>query len=352
MPSAILLDETNTFPADRLPHAFFIPFPSLPPATISPIMVGLPRRKTHIYNDSNNFRHRLVLSTLSSHPLTLTNIRADSQTPGLSPPEISFLRLLDKLTTNTNISINDTGTTLHYNPGLLLGGKLSHTTHPARALSYYLQPLFMLAPFCKTPLQITLHGPTHAQTDPSIDTLSSVSLPLLRRLSLEANLSPTLTVHTRAVKSPASANAGGKAGSATFSCGVLSAKLRPIDLVDAGFITRVRGLAFANRVNPSLIGALVDATRGTFNCYTADVYVHTDHGNVAGAGVGYALSLVAESSTGCLLGADWCVREGGADARGVAIDCGKMLLEEVAGGGCVDAGNVCLALLCLSLIHI
>lgn len=308
-------------------------------------MAGKARQKAQVYHSAKSLRHRLVLSTLSQTPLHIKAIRPNSQTPGLSPSEISFIRLLDKLTTGTTIQINDTGTTLFYNGGLLLGGTISHTCHPSRAISYYLSPLLMLAPFCKHALHITLSGPTHSSSDPSIDTLATVSIPLLRRLTLGTPLSPTLDIKRRAILSPASANGGGTGGNVVFSCGLATRKLRPVDLVDAGFVTKIRGLAFVNRTSPALVGRMVDATRRALNGYLADVYVHTDHGNVNGCGVGFGLSLVAESSEGSLVGADWSVGKAGVEPETVARKCAKMLLEEVAGGGCVDVGCVEIGLL-------
>ena len=75
--------------------------------------------------------------------------------------EASFLRLLDKLTNGTVIKINETGTVLNFQPGLLIGGKVDHNCSLQRSIGYYLEAMCFLAPFCKKPLDLTLRGITN-----------------------------------------------------------------------------------------------------------------------------------------------------------------------------------------------
>lgn len=51
---------------------------------------------------------------------------------------------------------------------------------------------------------------------------------------------------------------------------------------------------------------MVDAARGVLNQLLADVYIFTDamSGAAAGASPGYGLTLVAETTTGCLISAE------------------------------------------------
>ena len=58
---------------------------------------------------SQNLRLRLLLSTLSSTPILIEDIRADATWPGLRPHEVSFLRLLEKISDDCLVEINETG---------------------------------------------------------------------------------------------------------------------------------------------------------------------------------------------------------------------------------------------------
>lgn len=309
-------------------------------------MVGIAKADTLTFKSGEYLRNRIVLATLSSRSVRFTCIREnDSAAPGLSPAEISFIRLMDKITSGSVIQINETGTGLFYKPGLLVGGdRLTHECHPSRCVSYYLEPLLMLAPFSKHPMNIILRGPTHSTTDMCMDTILAVSVPLLRRLSLGTPLSAHVEVKKRAMAS-GKLNGGGRGGVVQFRCDVLRNKLKVVELIEGGYVKRIRGIAFANRVSPGHISRMIDATRGVLNRFTPDVYVHTDHNNNTDCGVGFGLHLVAETTEGCLIGADWCSSEKQTTPEEVARAACAMLLEEISDCGCVDSNSVCLSLL-------
>lgn len=310
-------------------------------------MVGVSTPKIKTFVGGAFLRYRLVLSTLSSTPLRMTKIReSNSEALGLSPSEISFIRLLDKITSGAMIQINETGTTLTYRPGLLIGGdRIVHECHPSRGIAYYLEPLLMLAPFCKYAINISLRGPTHGESDICVDTLAAVSIPLLRRLTTSASLAPNVEVKRRASQCSTKANGGGRGGLVTFRCDIATGKLHAINLIEGGVVKRVRGIAFGNRVSPGHIGRMVDVARGVLNRFSPDVYIHTDHSNNKECGVGFGLHLVCETTSGCLIGSDWSSSRSDVTPEIVSSAACSMLLEEIENGGCIDSNNVCLALL-------
>lgn len=58
---------------------------------------------------SQNLRQRLLLSALSSKPVLIEDIRVNETWPGLRPHEVSFLRLLEKISDDCAVEINETG---------------------------------------------------------------------------------------------------------------------------------------------------------------------------------------------------------------------------------------------------
>eukprot|EP00171_Calliarthron_tuberculosum_P013721 IDg13721t1 len=248
-------------------------------------MVGVAKKRMLQFEGASSLRHRLVLSLLSGLPIRVTSIRAETTTPGLCPAEVSFIRLLDKVSSGSGIHINDTGTVLVFRPGHLTGaprGVLTHQCHASRTLSYYARPLLSLAPFFKTPVRVVLRGATHGcgNADTCADAVSAVSAPLLRRLALGSSLSPTATVQRRAFADATGAvpGDGDAPGEILISCGVLGAKLRAVDLMSAGGVKRIRGIAYASRASPAALARMVDTARGVLNRFSPDVYIHTDHG--------------------------------------------------------------------------
>lgn len=74
--------------------------------------------------------------------------------------EVSFLRLIEKVTNGTTIEISYTGTTVLLHPGLLPGGIFTHMCPLSRSIGYFLEPLVVLGCFGKRPLEIRMEGIT------------------------------------------------------------------------------------------------------------------------------------------------------------------------------------------------
>jgi RNA 3'-terminal phosphate cyclase-like protein len=197
---------------------------------------------------------------------------------------------------------------------------------------------------------------TNDGVDASVDTWRAATLPLLRRAGIVEGLE--LKLHRRGA-------APGGGGEVLLRVPALRS-LPALRLTEEGLVKRVRGTAFTERVSPGAANRLVDAARGVLNALLPDVYVFTDHraGKDAGASPGFGLSLVAETTTGCVLSADAASRGAGAGFGGAVAGAGAhgdgeearqtpealgaavtaALLEEVARGGAVDSTHQALAL--------
>lgn len=134
-----------------------------------------------------------------------------------------------------------------------------------------------------------------------------------------------------------------------FACPIVR-QLRSIHLVDEGFIKRIRGTAYSTRVSPQTSNRIVETSRGIFNKLLPDVYIYSDHykGAESGQSPGFALSLVAETTTGVFLGAE-AAATGGNLPEDVAEQASHLLCEEISKGGCVDTANQGLVLLYMAL---
>ncbi|XP_062333528.1 RNA 3'-terminal phosphate cyclase-like protein [Osmerus eperlanus] len=298
------------------------------------------------YDGCNFFRQRLVLSTLSGKRVKIRNIRSKDDNPGLRDFEASFIRLLDKVTNGTRIEINQTGTMLFYQPGLLYGGTIEHECNIQRSIGFYLEALLMLAPFMKNPLRATLKGVTNDPVDPSVDLLKSTAIPLMKQFGVDGE-GLELKVVKRGV-------APGGGGEVLFRCPVRRT-IRPVQLTDPGKIKRIRGIAYSVRVSPQMANRIVDSARSILNKFIPDIYIYTDHmkGANSGKSPGFGLTLVAETLTGSFLSAEMSsIPQGQGDPvlpEDLGRNCAKLLLEEIYRGGCVDSANQSLALLYMTL---
>ncbi|GES78090.1 18S rRNA biogenesis protein [Rhizophagus clarus] len=261
-------------------------------------------------------RQRLILATLSGQIVKIDKIRSEDDDPGLRDFEASFLRLLEKVTNGSTIEINYSGTAILYKPGVITGGKIYHECGTSRAIGYFLEPLIALAPFGKQAFDLTLTGITNDNTDISVDSIRTVTLLQLRKFGIEEELE--LKIIKRG-----SAPLGG--GEINFKCPIIRS-LKPMQFTDE------------------------DSARSVLNRYIPDVYIFTDvrKGEESGKSPGFALNLVAESTTGVL----YCSEQAalpGETPEDVGNKTAKLLLNEISNGGCVDSLNQWLILLLMVL---
>jgi len=305
------------------------------------------KKKSHTleYEGCNYMRLRLVLSTLSGKSLKITNIRAKETSPGLKEFEASLVRLFDKITNGSKIQVSETGTCLTYSPGLLTGGKVEHDCSLERGVGYFLEPLLAVAPFCKNPLNVVLRGVTNNDLDPSPDLLKQSALPVLLKFILVDE-----GLEIKVDKRGCLPNGGGQV---RFSCPVRKT-LRPLQRLDQGKIMRIRGVAWATRVSPSVPNRMIESAKSLLLKFIPDVYIYSDHstGAKSGKSPGFGLVLTAETTTGAYLSAEVISKPSGTEPtvpEDLAMQGANQLLEEVYRGGCVDSTVQSLALIMMAL---
>ncbi len=306
---------------------------------------------------------RLVLATLTGRSIRISQIRASSTTaPGLAPHEVSFLRLLDSISNGSHIEFSYTGTTVLYKPGLITGvapghgaagGVIRHEL-PAectRGASYFILPLCLLAPFSKAQVNVLFTGSgvitSSTETgDVSVDTMRTAILPLLRNFGMENNLELRILRRSNAGR-------GGKGGGGEVQL-VFGHQVRlpkTIHLMDAGRVKRIRGVAYSTGVGGASNARLIEAARGVLNELAPDTYIFSDVSSAplvsAGdknnpkakrkTGIGFGLSLVAETTSNMRYSADIASSPaGGETPEDLGKNCAYQLLESIEQGGCVS----------------
>ena len=279
---------------------------------------------------SDFIRERIVLAVLSGKQIRIKHIRSENDNPGLLECEISFLRLIEKLTEGSGVEINHTGTSFSFRPGILKGGEVEHTCHLSRTIGYYLEPLIPIAPFSKLAFKLTLTGiTTKLASDPSVDIIRIGYAPLLKHYGLEnADL-----VEVKIKKRGAFPLGGGEV---YFSCPVIKNSV-PFCLLSEGKVLKVRGIATTMRISPQVANRLVASSRSILNTFLNDIYIHTDvfKGIESGNSPGYNLALQAETTKGSVyfFEAPGNPNEAPEDV-GVAV--AKGLLGKIKMGGVVD----------------
>lgn len=293
-----------------------------------------------INKSTSAIRIQLILSLLSGKPLKFKNIRKDDEEPGLRNYEVNLLKLIDSITNGTRTDINETGTSLYFVPGLLLGGKVDFDCQSERSIGYYLETILCLAPFSKHPFEITFKGITNDPIDVSIDLIKYSALPILKRF-----IGSDDGLELKIIKRGAKPEGGGEC----LFKSPTKMKLIPVNLTDPGKIKRIRGIAYAMRVAPAICNRLVESAKGVLLKFIPDVYIISDHqkGENAGNSPAFGLTLVAETINGTFLCGEACsMPKGSQELRNhpsipedIGIKAAHNLLEEIYRGGCVDSSQ-------------
>lgn len=132
------------------------------------------------FSGSRFFRQRIILAVLSGREVRLNDIRPDDVDVGLRDYEVSFLRLIERITSGTEISISYTGTSVTIKPGQIIGGQFMHDCPLSRGIAYFVELLPLIAAFGKESLEITFKGITYGDNiDHSVDMLRTAIFPAL-----------------------------------------------------------------------------------------------------------------------------------------------------------------------------
>jgi RNA 3'-terminal phosphate cyclase-like protein len=365
-----------------------------------PVMATTTTTRTLKFDDGAvQFRQRIAVSLLSHRNLLLRNIRNDADAAdvlmggggtgtssiGLRDYEVSFLRLIDALTNGTVIEINNTGTQLRFRPGTLIGGVLSvphqcPNSNHSRSISWFLEGLWPILPFCKEAVSLTLVGITEGRCrqDASVDYWKNNLPSVLRQFGID-----TITTSTPGTTSTTGtttttnnnhdffdAGAGGFSlrilnrscdgdGRVHVSCPIVRTALTPIDWTDMGRYKRIRGLV--KSANASQTARVAYAAKGVLQQLLPDVWIHTeriarttmttarnnnddeveDANATADVTSRLTVTLTVESTTTCTF-----TTETAADRRALPEDVGHIAAAHLLhalhaqGGGVVDGGGI------------
>ncbi|PHH77171.1 hypothetical protein CDD80_860 [Ophiocordyceps camponoti-rufipedis] len=323
------------------------------------------------------FSRRLTIATLLGRPVHISKIRVAWPTsPGLAPHHISFLRLLEAVTNGSSIQISFTGTTITYRPGLITGtvagqgateGDVIVHNIPesnTRGVTYYLLPLCLLAPFSKAHMNVRFSGPgviTSAteEGDVSIDTFRTAIIPLFGLFGI-----PPARIELRVLQRScpgAEGRGGGGCVEFRFAGQVRLPKTLHFHR-DAGRVKRIRGVAYSTGVSASNNSRMIQTVREKLKSFCADIQIAAQYdkaplvatgkeGEKRRLGIGFGLSLVAESSTpGVFYSADKVTPPSGHTVpEEIGRDCVNQLLASIKLGGCVSEVSSSIVLVLMSL---
>lgn len=189
-------------------------------------------------------------------------------------------------------------------------------------------------------MNVTFRGVTTDDHDLSVDLLRTVSLPHLQLFGISDGLELR-------IKKRGALPLGG--GEVHFLCPTIK-QPKTINFIAPGRIKRIRGISHAVRVSPQFSHRMIESARSLLNRYIPDIYLYSDvyKGEDSGKSPGYALTLLAESTTSAIHSAE-ATSSPGQSPEDVALTATHALLTEIKRGGCIDRKHQSLVLIMMVL---
>lgn len=182
--------------------------------------------------------------------------------------------------------------------------------------------------------------------DISADSVRTAILPLYANFGISNNIE--LKILRR---SNLGSDGKGGAGEVQLIFGHQVRLPKTVHILNPGRVKKIRGVAYCTGVSASNNARMIEAARGVLNPMIGDTYIFSDvtsapyvpsnekASKVAKrkTGVGFGLSLVAESSTGSLYSSDLASSpSGGIPPEDIGRQCAYQLLETISAGGSVS----------------
>ena len=265
------------------------------------------------------------LATLLGEELHLTNIRAKRDKPGLRPQHLKAVQALQQICQGSLEGGEVGSKEIRFNPGSKIkGGHYEWNVGTAGSTTLLAMTLLPVACFADGASSFRISGGLFQDFAPSAYHLQHVLFPMLGKMGISARLN---------IIRPGYVPRGG--GIIEVTVEPVTGKIRPISLPEQGDVVRIEGFALSShlkekKVSERMAEKCSEVLRA--NGCRAQIEIVQD---TSAAQKGAALAIYAETSSGCIIGAD---RAG--EPRRTSEDIGrytaKSLLEDLATGATVD----------------
>lgn len=300
------------------------------------------RIKRKITSTKGEFCARLYIlaAFLTQTKLSISGFPAN----GLPDYLTNLLRFVTLISTKTEIKVSKG--TLKIKPGIVSGDKyLEHEVVSSRGITYWLEFAILLLLYTKKDSVVRFTNcTTNSSSDISVDWFKGCTIPLISRF-IDRNPDQ---LRLEVIKRGNFPRGGGEV---VLYVPFVKHHLKPLQLTDFGMIKRVRGVAFAARMDPISTNRMVDSAKTELQRILPNIWIATDyHGKkTSGPDPGYSLYIQAETDTGFFLGTEYTAHEG-AIPEEVGKHTVHTLFEQLKlGPACVDRSHQWLVFLLMSL---
>ncbi len=295
-------------------------------------------------------RTALALSALTGTAFTITNIRANRDSPGLRPQHLAAVKAAAQLCTGTADGAEMGSTQLTFYPRQLKGGTQQIDIGTAGSVTLLLQSLLLPALFADKPSRITVTGGTDVDFAMPMDYFTEVLVPHVRPWCQKLEVKLLKRGYTPAgggtVEVFVKPNVK-RSEFTTWEAFVRSVRQRvpPFILHDQGTLMLVRGVSHASQTleNDRVAEQQAQAAQAALAGVKADIRIRSEYANTLSVGAGITLWSIFSHNQADIdvqhpirLGAS-ALGEKGLLAETVGKNAAARLLEVMRSGAPVDA---------------
>ncbi|XP_069673562.1 RNA 3'-terminal phosphate cyclase [Periplaneta americana] len=287
-------------------------------------------------------RMALAFSVLKQVPVRVFNIRAGRSNPGLRAQHLKGVQIVSDISKGKlkGGEIGSTEVVLH--PGKVKCGEYFADTGTAGSVGLLIQVALPCIMFSNGTTILKLRGGTNAEMAPQIDYTTEIFRPLLERFGA--------TFDYKIIRRGYFPKGGGEVHIRVNPV----KQLKAVSLVDSGHVVRIWGWAFVAGSLPIKVAHLmadsaVQTLRSALRNVDVNIERYKEHPDEA-VGTGSGINLVAETSTGCLLGGS-ALGKRELKAEQVGQNAANELLQSINAGACVDSYSQDQMILLMAVAH-
>ncbi|MBD3274841.1 MAG: RNA 3'-phosphate cyclase, partial [Candidatus Marinimicrobia bacterium] len=278
-------------------------------------------------------RDVMALASLTRQPVRLTNIRAARSKPGLRPQHLTSIKAAAELTQGRLSGASINSNTIEFYPGdYITGGDYSWDIQTAGSTTMMAMTLIPIALFAEQESILSIKGGLFQDYAPTAFYLQKVFLSTLEKLGAHVRMS---------IVRPGYVPEGG--GEIMLHIKPAASPLNRIELSDQGEIDTIHGIALSSHLESAEVSKrMADSCEEVLqkSGYTTDLLIGYDskrdpYYDTPALGAGAALAIWAETSSGCIFGADMAGARG-RPSEHIGETTAHEFLDDVASGATVD----------------
>lgn len=270
-------------------------------------------------------RYSVSLAALLGEELHLVNIRAKREKPGLRPQHLRAIEACAELCGGEIEGGRVSSTEIFFRPGReIRGGEYSWDIGTAGSTTMLLMTILPIAIFAKRESRFRIKGGLFQDFAPSAFHMKYVLFPTLRKMGIEAELE---------IIRPGYVPRG--EGIIEARVKPLSGRIKPLRLEEQGEIKEIRGISLSSHLeNRKVSHRMAKEAKKVLKRYgfSADIELIYDKEALQ---EGASLFLLAETSTGCLIGSDMAGRPG-RPSEEIGRRVAENLMEDIIEGATAD----------------